>query len=386
MLIIENTTELVEVCEKLSRADYITVDTEFMRDNTYYSRLCLVQIACSEGAWAIDPLAEGIDLAPFFEVLASPETLKVFHAARQDIEIFLHLSGTIPEPLFDTQVAGMVCGFGDAVSYEKLAAKLAGARLDKSQRFTDWSRRPLTERQIKYALGDVTHLRQIFESLEAQLNRNGRHEWLDEEMEVLLSPETYRLDKEKVWRRLKTRSTDRRFLAIVRALANWREAEAQRRDLPRNRIIRDDAILEAAAHPPRSLDDLKTLRSLPGQFRSAKRGESLVAAIKEGLSVPDDALPEAEKRAALPPGIGPLVELLKVLLKLKCEVHDVAQKLVANVADLEQIAADDNANVPALRGWRRDLFGGDALALKHGRVALSAQGKKVILVPLESND
>lgn len=381
MTIITTTAELADHCKRWSQAEFITVDTEFMRDNSYYSRLCLIQVGDDDGAWAIDPLANGIELDPFLDVLNHATTLKVFHAARQDVEIFLHLSGEIPKPLFDSQVAAMVCGFGDAVSYEKLAARLAGARLDKSQRFTDWSRRPLTERQVKYALGDVTYLREIHRSLSKTLEQNGRQDWLAEEMEILLSPATYLIDRNKIWRRLKTRSNNRRFLAVVRELAAWREDEAQRRDIPRNRVIRDEAILETAAHPPKSVQDLRKSRSLPRQLRSESGSEGLLKAVSTAMSLPDADLPEAVKRIPAAPGTGPLMQLLKVLLKLKCEEYGVAQKLLASTADLELIAAGDHADVAALRGWRLEVFGKDALALKSGKIALSAQGHKIVLVP-----
>lgn len=383
MTILDDTASLARVCNKLGRARYITVDTEFIRDKTYFSRLCLIQVASSEGAWIIDALAPDMDLAPFFELLNRRQTIKVFHAARQDIEIFVHLAGTVPVPLFDTQVAAMVCGFGDAVSYEKLVARLTGAKLDKSQRFTDWSRRPLTRRQTDYALGDVTHLRQVYEALSKRLGDNGRMDWLAEEMDALTSPSSYSIDRRQVWRRLKTRSTNRRFLGIVREIAAWREDEARRRDIPRNRVVRDDAVLEIAAHPPRSLDDFKHLRGVPRHLKSEKGAESLLAVIERGRSLPADELPKATKSRSQPGSIRPLVELLKVLLKMKCEEHEVAQKLIASVDELEQIAADEKADVRALRGWRREIFGNHALALKRGEIALSARGHKIVLVPLE---
>jgi len=306
----------------------------------------------------------------------------VFHAARQDIEIFFQLSGAIPKPLFDTQVAAMVAGFGDSVSYETLASKLAGARVDKSARFTDWAHRPLTERQVQYALADVTHLRLVYEKLRQGLEDSGRIEWLAEEIDELTSPATYNLDPAQSWRRFKTRTNSRKFLAVLRELAAWRETAAQQRDLPRNRIIRDEQLLEIAAHAPGSVDELSRTRGLGKGLAEGKFGGEILAAITRALSLPESAYPELPARHEPPPGIGPLVDLLRVLLKLRCEEHGVAQKLVANSDDLEMIAASDEAPVRGLNGWRHEVFGRDALELKHGRLALTAAGKRIRLVRL----
>ncbi len=379
---ITDTRALARLCANLSQADYITVDTEFLRDTTYYSKLCLIQVAGPDGAWIIDALADGLDLAPFFELLVAPQTLKVFHAARQDIEIFFHLSGRIPEPVFDTQVAAMVCGFGDAVSYEKLVLRLTGARLDKSSRFTDWSRRPLSQRQLDYALGDVIHLRGVYEALADQLEANNRMHWLNEEMAILMSPETYTNDAESAWRRLKSRSSDRRYLAVLKEVAAWREREAQARDVPRNRILRDEAVLKVAAQAPTSIDELANIRALPGGFARRREAADLIAAVRRGLATPPERLPEPEARPGGRHDQSALVELLKVLLKAKCEEHGVAQKLVASSADLQRIAGEKNPDVPAMKGWRHDLFGADALALKQGKIALAAKGRRIRLVRL----
>src|SRR5229473_436933 len=308
MTLIDTTDALAAFCHRQAQARYITVDTEFIRDKTYFPQLCLIQVAGPDGAAALDPLAPGMDLAPLFELMAASTVLKVFHAARQDIEIFVNMAGAVPAPLFDTQVAAMVCGFGDSVSYETLAGKLAGAHIDKSSRFTDWSHRPLSERQLRYALTDVVPLRTVYEKLEARLAKSGRSSWLGEEMGTLTDPATYRQDPADAWRRFKVRSNNRKLLALVRELAAWRETAAQQRNLPRNR--------------------------------------------------------------------------LRVLLKLRCEENDVAQKLVADTEDLEMIAADDAAPVRALQGWRGELFGKDALDLKRGRLALTASGKRIKLVRL----
>ncbi|MBX6321119.1 MAG: ribonuclease D [Rhodospirillaceae bacterium] len=382
MTLINDSKALAEFCRRQAEADYITVDTEFMRDRTYWPRLCLVQVAGPQEAAAIDTLAPDLDLGPLLALMADPKVTKVFHAARQDIEIFFQLSGTVPAPLVDTQVAAMVCGFGDAVSYETLAGRLAGASIDKSSRFTDWSQRPLTERQLKYALEDVVHLRVIYERLAKRLARTGRTEWVREEMTALTDPRSYRLDPREAWRRLKVRSERPRFLAVLRELAAWREEEAQRRDLPRNRVLKDESLMEIAAHAPTTVEELGRSRGLARSIVEGRQGAAILAAVRRGLELPESEIPRPQDRPELPANIGPVVELLRVLLKARCEQHGVAQKLVASAADLELIAADDNAPVPALRGWRRELFGADALALKHGEVALAVAKGRVELVPL----
>lgn len=378
------TEDLTRFCASLATASYVTVDTEFMRETTYWPKVCLIQLAGPEEARVIDPLVPGLSLQPLFDLLRNPRLLKVFHAARQDLEIFTKLMGEVPAPLFDTQVAAMVCGFGDQVSYEQLAAKLAGAQIDKSSRFTDWARRPLTEKQIRYALSDVTHLRKIYDKLSVRLVKTGRADWLNEEMAVLADPATYELPPENMWRRLKPRTTKPEYLAVLQAAAAWREVEARNRDIPRQRILRDESLMEIAAHPPKSAEDLERMRGLSKGFAEGKMGQGLLAAIAAKLASPRQTWPVLEREPELPRGIGPLVELLKVLLKMKCDDHDVAQKLVASSADLDKIAADDNADVPALHGWRREVFGEDALRLKHGELALAAQGNRIKLVPLKS--
>ncbi len=382
---IANTQELAAFCARLSSAPYITVDTEFMREKTYFPQLCLVQVAGPDEARAIDPLAPDMDLTPLFELLANPQVIKVFHAARQDIEIFLHLSGAVPQPLFDTQVAAMVCGFGDSVGYETLASQLAKARIDKSMRFTDWSLRPLTDKQVQYALADVTHLRVVYEKLLRKLDRNGRQEGLSEEMGALSDPGTYRTNPEDAWRRLKPRSSSPKFLAVLKELAAWREREAQERDIPRQRMLRDETLMEIAAHHPADTNELGRTRGLGTGLVEGKMGVALLEAVKRGLALPEDQIPKPPERVELPRGLGPVVDLLKVLLKMKCDEHGVAQKLVANPDDVEAIAASDDSDVPALHGWRRELFGEDALALKHGRLGLGfcTDGRRLRLVPLD---
>jgi ribonuclease D len=384
-LIVENAA-LAAFCQRQRQAEFIAIDTEFMRDKTYWPQLCLVQIAGPQEAAAIDSLAPGIDLAPLHELMADNRVTKVFHAARQDVEIFFHLTGKIPTPLVDTQVAAMVCGFGDSVSYENLASKLAGARIDKSSRFTDWAQRPLTDRQLQYALSDVTHLRPAYEHLALRLAKTGRSGWVAEEMAVLTSPSTYRLEPAESWRRIKFRNDKPRALAILREVAAWREEEAQRRDLPRGRILKDETLCEIAAHGPRNVDDLARCRGLSHAIAENKQGQAILAAVRRGLDIPANELPPVPPRRDLPAGLGPVIELLRVLLKMRCEDHEVAQKLVASADDLELIAADDEADVPAMSGWRREIFGADALALKHGRLALTTVGRRVKVVSLSGGD
>lgn len=382
MTLIADTDSLAAFCARQSGADYVAVDTEFMRDKTYWPQLCLVQIAGPEEAAAIDPLAPGIDLAPLLALMDDQRIVKVFHAARQDIEIFFHMTGRIPEPTFDTQVAAMVCGFGEAVSYENLAAKLAGARIDKSSRFTDWSQRPLTQRQLTYALSDVTHLRPTYEKIRRRLEKSERGEWLDEEMGTLVDPATYRLEPRESWRRFKIRGGSGRFLAVLREVAAWREKTAQDKDMPRGRILRDEAVLEIAAHHPRTIEDLARTRGLTRGLAEGRFGAEILEAVGVGMALPEAECPVPPPKTETPPGLGPLVDLLRVLLKMKCEDHDVAQKLVASADDLERIAADDDADVPALHGWRREVYGQHAIALKHGRLALTARGKSIAVVAL----
>ena len=371
MKVIATTAALEKFCAEAMTARYVTVDTEFMRENTYYPKLCLLQIASADDAVLVDPLADGIDLAPVFALMAAPQVLKVFHAARQDIEIFVHLSGAVPAPIFDTQIAGMVCGFGDAISYDRLVKSVVGVEIDKSSRFTDWARRPLGDRQLTYALSDVTHLRLVFEALEERLRANGREPWLADEMAVLTDPATYVVAPEDAWRRLKLRNPKPRTLAVLRELAALRENEARRRDLPRNRVLRDEVLTEIAASVPSTPEELARARSISDNVAKGKLGQGILEAVRRGANSDRNSWPRPP--AATPPRRGrePVVELLRVLLKLKAEEHGVAQKLIANMADLDLIADDDDADVPALSGWRREIFGDAAIALKHGGVALT---------------
>jgi len=381
-LISDNQT-LARLCDRASDRPFITIDTEFIRDKTYWPNLCLVQIAFDDEAACIDTLAPDLDLEPLYDLMVNESVLKVFHAARQDLEIFFHRTGLVPHPIFDTQVAAMVCGFGDQVGYETLVSRLVGARLDKTARFTDWSRRPLTAKQMKYALDDVIHLKAAYPKLKRRLEGNGRSHWLEEEMAVLTAPETYELHPELAWRRLKTRGGKPLFLAILREVAAWREEEAQRRDVPRNRLVRDESLLDLAANAPKSRDEMGRIRGLPRGIVEGPMGAAILEAIARGVALPEDQRPVLNRRPPLPQGLGPLTDLLKVLLKKNCEENEVAPRLVANADDLEQIAADDQADVPALRGWRRELFGEAALALKHGRLALTAADKSVRVIDVE---
>jgi ribonuclease D len=379
MDLITTTAELAAVCARLAKHPVITVDTEFLRETTYYPLLCVVQMASADEAVVIDTLGEGIDLKPFFALMADEKVLKVFHAARQDIEIVWHQAGIVPHPIFDTQVAAMVLGYGDSIAYDQLVERIAGHRPDKTHRFTDWSRRPLTEEQMHYAVADVTHLRDVFAALDADLKKRGRSDWVSQEMEVLTSPKTYDFHPERAWERLKTRVRKPKELAVLMEVAAWREQEAQSRDVPRGRVLKDDAVGDIATHAPTSLERLAGLRSLPKGFDRSKWGADIVAAVQRGLARDPATLPKIEKPRSNSNGAA-IVELLKVLLRMTSERHAVASKVIATVDDLEQIAADDNADVGALHGWRRELFGEAALSLKHGRLALAIEKGRVVKV------
>ncbi|GJD75035.1 MULTISPECIES: ribonuclease D [Methylobacterium] len=379
MNLIATTAALAEACTRLSAHPFVTVDTEFMRETTYYPKLCLIQMASPDGSGVlVDPLSPDLDLAPFFALMADEGVVKVFHSARQDLEIIWLLGGLLPQPFFDTQVAAMVCGYGDSVSYEQLVNDVAKAKIDKSSRFTDWSRRPLSDAQLSYALSDVTHLVKVYEVLAGQLLSTDRGEWLDEEMSVLTSPETYKADPASAWRRLAGRMRKPREIAVLMEVAAWREREAQSRNVPRGRILKDEAVIDVATSAPRNVEALGRLRSIPAGFERSRTGTDILAAVERGFArdLSDIALPE---RARSRGGNGALVELLKVLLKAVCETEGVAPKIIATVDDLEAIAEDDAADVAVLHGWRRALFGEKALALKGGRLALSAERGRVVV-------
>ncbi|WP_366656705.1 ribonuclease D [Fodinicurvata sp. EGI_FJ10296] len=386
MTLITDQKSLDAFCSAMTREPYVTVDTEFLRESTYWPKLCLVQIAGADQAAAIDPLADGIDLAPVLDLLADPNVLKVFHSARQDIEIFVQLTGTVPAPVFDTQIAAMVCGFGESIGFEALVTRLTDHRVDKSSRFTDWSLRPLSEKQLAYALADVTLLRPAYEALRDDLARNGREAWLSEEVQTLTDKETYVTRPEDAWRRIKTRSTDRKALSVLKHVAAWREREAQARDLPRGRVLRDEPLVDIAMRTPKTVEELAKTRGIAPTMARGKQGTAILAAIADGLAVPADQRPKVAGRPPVADNGGGVLEMLKVLLKMTCEQHKVAQKLVANSADLERIVAEDNPDVPALSGWRREIFGQQALDLKAGRLALSVNGGTVRVHDLSKMD
>jgi ribonuclease D len=379
---ITTTKKLADACARLARHPFVTVDTEFLRESTYYPKLCVLQMASTEEAMVVDALAPDIDLAPFFTLMADEKVTKVFHAARQDIEIVWHEAQLIPAPVVDTQVAAMVLGYGDSISYDQLVQRITGDTLDKSHRFTDWTRRPLSDAQLAYAVSDVTHLRDVYLNLSADLERRARTEWMREEMKVLTSPETYRMEPDHAWGRLKTRVRKPKELAILIEVAAWREREAQARDVPRGRVLKDDVIGDITVQAPTTIERLGTLRSLPKGFERSKWGDAIVDAVKRGLARDVKTLPRLERPKQAVNGQA-TVELLKVLLRMTSERHGVAAKVIATVDDLDRIAADDEADVPALHGWRRELFGEKALALKHGRLALAVEKNRVVAVERE---
>jgi ribonuclease D len=376
---ITTTEKLADACTRMARHPFVTVDTEFLRESTYYPRLCVAQMATLDEAVVIDALADGIDLAPFFALMADEKIVKVFHAARQDIEICWHEAGVIPSPLVDTQVAAMVLGYGDAISYDQLVQRITGDSLDKSNRFTDWTRRPLSEAQLAYAVSDVTHLRDVYLRLSTDLEKRERGDWMREEMKVLTSPATYRFEPEHAWERLKTRVRKPRELAVLIEVAAWREREAQERDVPRGRVLKDDVIGDIAIQAPTTVERLAGLRSLPRGFERSRWGEAIIEAVKRGLARDPKTLPPFERPKPALNGQA-TVELLKVLLRMTAERHGVAAKVIATVDDLDRIAADDHADVPALSGWRRELFGEKALALKHGQLSLAIEKGRVVAV------
>ncbi|MGR3496700.1 ribonuclease D [Citreimonas sp.] len=385
MQTITETEALAAFCARAHQAPYVTVDTEFLRERTYYSKLCLVQLALpgrgEDDAVLVDPLVEGLSLDPLMKLFRDESVVKVFHAARQDLEIFQIDHGVIPAPLFDTQVAAMVCGFGEQVGYETLVKRIAKGSVDKSSRFTDWSRRPLTDAQKTYALADVTHLRDIYEFLAAKLEETGRERWVAEEVAVLTDPETYITRPRDAWKRIKTRSNSPRFLAIVRELAAFREAYAQSRNIPRNRVFKDDALVELASTKPANLQDLGRSRLLLREARKGEIAEGILASVATGQTCPKEDLPEAERGRDNDQVNPALADLLRVLLKAKTEAYGVASKLIAQAADLDRIASGAR-DVAALKGWRRKVFGDDALRLCEGRIALAAEGERVRVIEL----
>jgi len=383
MTLISTTKDLTAICRRLAAHPFVTVDTEFLRETTFWPRLCVVQLASEEEAVAIDAMAEGLDLAPVFELMADERLTKVFHAARQDLEIIWNLAKLIPAPLFDTQVAAMVCGFGDQVSYGDLVKTVTKVTLDKSSRFTDWSRRPLLPAQAEYAIADVTYLRDIYRFLCTKLDETGRIGWLDDEMAILTSPSIYEQHPENAWERFRNRIRKPRDLAVLMEVAAWRESEAQTRDVPRSRVLKDDIMIEIVLAAPKTPEAMGNLRAFPRGMDRSRAGAEILAAIERGLARDPKTLPKLDRERRNGCN-GATVELLRVLLRHVSESHGVAAKMIASVEDLEAIAADDHAKVAALTGWRRELFGAQALELKHGRLALTVEKGKV--VPLEWQD
>lgn len=385
MKTLTTTDELAQFCEQARRHPYVTIDTEFLRERTYYSKLCLVQLAYpgegDENAVLVDPLVDGLSLEPLYDLFRDTNVVKVFHAARQDLEIFFIEAGVFPNPLFDTQVAAMVCGFGEQVGYETLVRKIARQGLDKSSRFTDWSRRPLTDAQKKYALGDVTHLRKIYEFLAEKLEETGRARWVKEELQVLTSPDTYIMEPNNAWQRVKTRTTTPKFLAVVRELAKFRETHAQTRNIPRNRVFKDDALIELASTKPVTQTDLGRSRLLLREARKGDIADGILKAIKAGVECPPADMPRVKKARDNQQVNPALADLLRVLLKSKTESSGVASKLIATAAELDAIASGER-DVPSLSGWRREVFGEDALRLCDGQIALSAKGSNIKIVNL----
>jgi ribonuclease D len=378
--LITATDALDALCTRLRAESFVTVDTEFMRERTYWPELCVVQLASDTDVAVVDALAPGLSLAPLGALLADANVVKVFHAARQDIEIFVQLFGDVPKPLFDTQIAAMVAGFGDQVGYDSLVAASTGGHIDKSHRFSDWAARPLAPAQVTYAAADVTHLRRVYEKLRDRLQQDNRMDWVAEEMAILANPATYQPDPESMWERLRPRSSNRRMLGVLRAIAAWREREAQRSNIPRNRMLKDEALLEIAAVAPDDAGQLARARGVTRGFAEGRMGAGLLAAIAEAKALPDAALPPAPAHRDGPRPSPALVALLKVLLAAKCEQHNVAPKLVANSEDIDRLATEDAPDIQAVQGWRADIFGADALALKAGGIALGVNGKRIKLI------
>lgn len=381
MRVITTNSDLAEACARLARHPFVATDTEFLREQTFWPVLCLIQMAGPEDEYIVDPLAPGLDLKPFYDLMANERVTKVFHAGRQDIEIVYARAGLIPSPIFDTQIAAMVCGFGESVSYVNLVKKLTNKDVDKSSRFTDWSRRPLTQKQLAYALADVTHLREVYLKLKAELESSGREHWLSEEMATLSDPATYETKPENAWLRLKMRTRNRRSLGVLIELAAWRERAAQMQDVPRSRILRDEALYDIANQAPTDTAKLGELRTLSEGFSRSARAREIVEAVKRGLERDPRTLPQIPTGQPLSAEATALVDLLRVLLKAAAARNRVAPKLIADTSDLERIASEDDPDVPALRGWRRKLFGADALKLKRGEVALTVAGGEVVAVP-----
>jgi len=378
MSMITKTDDLAALCKTLAAQPFLTIDTEFLRDKTYYPKLCLVQLAGpGVDAVAVDPLVETLDLQPLVDLVENEKILKVFHAARQDLVIFYHLSGKIPHPIFDTQVAAMVCGYGDQIGYNNIVQDICGVGIDKGAQFTDWSRRPLSGKQMSYALDDVIHLRDVYLHLAAELENRGRTGWVYEEMEILRSPSTYENHPEDAWQRIKIKSAKPKAMAVLKEIAAWREREAQRRDIPRARVLRDETLADIATHQPANEKDLKSSRNISADLAGGKYGIQMLEAVRKGLELPAGQSPQPQKKPYFPSEMTPVLEMLKMLLRIQASEHQVAAKLIAGNGDLEALVMDDEANIPALKGWRYDVFGKEALALKQGQIALSLENNRI---------
>lgn len=377
-MIIKTQDELAEICAKLAENPYLTIDTEFLRDKTYYSQLCLVQVAGPNvDAVAIDPIAHKLDLSPFHALMVDEKVIKVFHAARQDLEIFYQMNGIIPAPIFDTQVAAMVCGYGDSIAYNKLVEGITGYALDKNAQFTDWSRRPLTQKQLTYALDDVIYLRDVYESLDKQLKAQKRDKWLKQEMDILTNPATYDIPLDTVWKRIKIRSDKPEVLAVLRDLAIWREETARAKNIPRNRVIKDEALADIAMYMPKAVESLSRIRNVPKDMTSGEKAKILIDIVTKARQSNKDTWPKVKRGIPFPKEATPILEMLKLLLKINCSEADVAPKLIANVSDLEEIAVHDNPNCDAVKGWRYEVFGKDAIALKQGKITLGLKDGQI---------
>ncbi len=383
MTIITDSDELAAFCKELAQEEFITIDTEFLREKTYYPKLCLIQLSSPDKtACAVDPLAKGIDISPLFDLLQNKAVLKVFHAARQDLEIFYNLMGCVATPIFDTQVAAMACGYGDSISYEKLVNNIASIQIDKSSQFTDWSIRPLSNKQVKYALGDVTHLCDVYKNLHTKLKKKDRCSWVIMEEEILNNPDTYKNDPYKAWERIKIRSPRSRSLAVLRELAALREQQAQKRNIPKNWVIRDDTLADMANQVPHDKKQLMKIRNISKDVVDGRFGDLILKAIEAALTSPKETWPVPQKKTALSPNVIITIDILKMLLKIESTEHGVAAKIIASSEDIKAIALDDNALVPALKGWRREIFGEDALAVKHGLLAIAVKDGKITKIPV----
>lgn len=377
-MIIQTQEQLEDICAKLAEKPYLTIDTEFLRDKTFYSKLCLIQLAGPDvDAVAIDPIEFDLDLTPFHALMANENVIKVFHAARQDLEIFYFMTGTLPTPIFDTQVAAMVCGYGDSIAYNKLVTDITGTALAKNAQFTDWSRRPLSEKQLTYALDDVIYLRDVYESLQRRLQKRKRDHWVRQEMEVLTSHDTYEMPLEDAWKRVKIRSDKPQVLAILKELAAWREELARKKDIPRGRILKDDALADIAVYMPKDLEGLSRIRNVPKDVAKSQTGKTLLKIVNTAKQSPKDTWPLVKRKEHFPKEAVPTLEMLKLLLKINASEADVAAKLVANVSELEEIAVEDTPDNKVMRGWRFEIFGNEAMALKEGKLFLGVKKGRI---------